>query len=280
MKLAKSVLALVAAFGLVQSVALAGGDGCCKSAAKTTDAKTVGDKAECSKGSAECCNALAAKCMPQMKMVVGEKEFACPVEAGEFAKKNNAKVVYVVANKKFEDQEKAMTTYADVLDEYVATFAKVRTQEECMASCTGAKATCTAGKSAEGCCKSGTKTTGTSEKATAVAAKTDKKSTTAILCVAGRCYECKDKADKASKLASEAMKEVAMKYKVGEKEYCCDKMAGEAVAKAGKDAKMVFVVGKTTTPCKTMARIALAKAKILAAVQATQEKAEKVATKA
>src|SRR5205085_11903265 len=52
-------------------------------------------------------------------------------------------------------------------------------------------------------------------------------------CVAGQTFDCKVKAEQAAKTAQAAMKEVAMKYRVGDKDYCCDKMAGEACQKAG-----------------------------------------------
>ena len=73
-----------------------------------------------------------------------------------------------------------------------------------------------------------------------------------------------------------------MKYRVGDKDYCCDKMAGEACQKAGKNAKMVYVVGTTKTECKIQARIELSKAKLAAAMKALESNkpADKVASKA
>src|ERR1043166_3614800 len=125
MRIVNSVLALVAAFALVSSVALAGGDDCKKTCDKNAKSSCCsGDKA-----------VALSNCMPKIVMTVGEKTYNCPREAAEAAKKANAKVVYTVAGKKYDCQEKAYTAYADVMDDFVVKFASVRTTEECHASC-------------------------------------------------------------------------------------------------------------------------------------------------
>src|SRR5262245_21085047 len=120
MKILNPFLAIVAAVALVSTIALAGGD----------------DKKTCDKSKAECKSSCSSEMavahfMPKMVMTVGEKTYQCPMEAAEAAKKSNAKVVYTVAGKKYDCQEKAMTAYADVLDEFVVKFASVRTKDEC-----------------------------------------------------------------------------------------------------------------------------------------------------
>lgn len=280
MKTLNPVLALVAAFALVNSVALAGGD----------------DKKTCDKSKSSCSSesSIALKnCMPKMVATVGDEEFDCPKTACEVAKKSGKSVVFTVAGKKYDCPEKAMTAYADVMDDFVVKFASVRTKDECMTACSAGSA------KSSGCCSSGSKAkkTGTSTEVAAKdsakgecpfskseakgetkTVKADAKKAPVVYCVATQNFDCKDKAEQAAKTAQAAMKTVAMKYRVGDKDFCCDKMAGDECKKAGKDAKMVFVVGTTKTECKVMARIELAKAKIQAAVKALENNG-KVASK-
>src|SRR5262245_36345138 len=147
MRIVNAFLALAAAFGLVTSIALAGGD----DAKKTCDKSKAECKASCSGESA----VALSHCMPKMVMTVGEKTYNCPVEAAAAAKKDGKSVVYTVAGHKYDCQEKAMTAYADVLDDFVVKFASVRTKEECEKACSGSG--CCSGEKSASCCSSGSK---------------------------------------------------------------------------------------------------------------------------
>jgi hypothetical protein len=147
-----------------------------------------------------------------------------------------------------------------MMDEFVAKFASVRTEPICSASCEAK------------CCMSGKKGA-----AGATAKMADSKSGKTMYYVGMRSFECKDTAEKMSKVAMSAMKGVNMAYRVDGKDFCCDKMAGDARQKTGKD--MTYVVGKTCTPCKDTARVELDKAKVMAVMKAleTTDKADKKA---
>lgn len=301
MKLLKGIVALALVAAVMTSVSFAGGEGCQKTCDKSkSDAKLTA--AECKSSG---CN--LSNCMPKMTMMVGEKSFECPMAASECAKKDGGKVKYAVGKKTYDCQEEAMTAYADVMDDFVAKFATVRTMEECMASCSGS-ACCSKGDAktvaakGDACCasKGDAKTVAAKSEATCSKDKGDAKTVAAkgegccsaskatmakvgkdgkpvvMYCVAGQTFECKDKAEKASKVAMAAMKDVAMKYRVGEKDFCCDKMAGDEMKKTNA-AKMSYVVGKDTMDCKVKARIALDRAKVEAAAKALSTM-DKVAT--
>jgi len=277
------VFAMLAAAALCTN-ALAGGDECQKSCSQT--------KSGCTEGSLSAC---ATKAMPKMVVMVGDKTFECPMSAGDCAKKEGKPVVYSVNGKKFEDQEKAFVAYADAMDQFVVRFTAVRTMEECMKdcgsscasdactsnakTCDATKSTCTAGKNTGvtgttgGTC---TKSGGASKDTTKVAAggcceKDGKVASAAnVFCVAGQCFDSRDKADKAAQVVAVAIKEVKLSYKVGEKSFCCDKMAGEEATKTSQ--KIMYVVGQDCTPCNIMGRVNLAKAKVAAAVKALETK--------
>lgn len=274
MRLGTKVLGFVAASAMVCGTALAGGPEC----AKTCDAKA---KAAC-KTDAKSCIGEVSGCMPKMIMMVGDKTFECPMSAGEAAKKEGKPVTYKVAGKTYEDKDKALAVYADAVDGFAAKFATVRTVEECHASCEGAgscggeKETCSKDKktgttAAKGgaCCAGGSKDA-------KVAAKGAKAGTT-MYCVVGQTFDSKEKAEEASKIGLAAMKEVKVAYRVGTKNFDCDKEAGEA-AKADH-AKITYVVGDNTMECPIQARIETAKAKVAAAMAAVT-KANKTQDKA
>lgn len=252
MRFAK-VLGFAAASAMLCSVAMAGGPECAK-AAKSCDKS----KATCASDAS--CEAKLGKCMPKMAMMVGDKSFECPMSAGEAAKKEGKSITYRVSGKDYDTKEKAMAAYADVMDKFAAKFASVQTTEECKTACEG-QGSCSGEKKA-GCC-SGDKSAKTTK--TESAAKTSDKT---MFCVAGMCFDSKDKAEAASKKAMEAMKTVKVAYRVGSKDFCCDKMAGE---QAKKDhAKIIYVVGEETIECPITARITTAKAKVMAAMKALE----------
>ena len=73
-------------------------------------------------------------------------------------------------------------------------------------------------------------------------------------------FQDKEAAEKVVKLVSEKLTDVKMAYKVGEKSFCCDKMAGAEVKQSGKE--MLFVVDGEETNCPTAAKYNLARAQI------------------
>lgn len=295
-KLFALALAIVAISGA--SWALAGGDECAKAAKEGCSASKDSCTSTCELG----------KCAPKMVMQVGDKSFECPISAEEAAKKDGKGVVFMVGHTKYENKDKAMAAYADVLDQYVANFATVRTQEECMKACASScgssegqakTASCSAGKSGATCsagskavaASGGTCSASKGDTATAkktgttggeschgeksggtVVAKTDGK--TVMYCVAGQCVDSKEKAEQISKVVMAAMKDVSMKYRVGDEEFCCDKMAGEKAKSNG--GKIVYVVDGKTIECDIMARIQLDRAKIMAASKALEKANGKV----
>jgi len=85
--------------------AFAGGETCAQKAA-------VASKSGC----------CASEGFPSMAMMVGEKSYGCPVEAGKAASASKAKVVYVVGTEKFDCQEKAYGALADASESYVRKY--------------------------------------------------------------------------------------------------------------------------------------------------------------
>lgn len=299
MQFASKLFALIVVCALCTSGLIAGGDECQKACDKA-------GKAACTEGGSCTLSAGIAKSMPQWAVLVGDKTFECPMAAAEVAKKEGKSIVYLVAGKKFDNQEKAMVAYADALDTFVTKFTSVRTMEECMAECAGssgsacsdsAKASCDATKvsadaAAKSACCEKTKDTGVTGATgdAQVALKSDAKggakvttggecrsndskatNAKAVFCVAGQCFDSKDKAVKAAQVVTVAIKDVNLGYRVGSKNFYCDKMAGDEAAKTSQ--QIVFVVGENTTQCKVTARITLAKARLAAAAKALEAKA-------
>lgn len=268
------------------TAAMAGGDEKCT--------KAAGDKAACDAAAKAVCSADLSACkdMPRIVAMVGDKKFECPISAEECAKKDGKKVAYTLGDKKFDNRDKAMGAYADALDAYVVRMVKVTSAEDCCADgCAGKSAACCAAgessaKAGATCSQDGQKkqtgVTGATVAAkatktdrtdkTAKATKTDKAAKKAMWCVAGRCYDCPDKAAAAAKLVSAAVSEVKMAYRVGDEKFCCDKMAGEKAKKVGKP--VTFVVGEQTSESSIMARIQLDMAKIAAAQKVLEKNTE------
>jgi hypothetical protein len=84
--------------------------------------------------------------------------------------------------------------------------------------------------------------------------------------LAGYDFPAQDQAEKAAKLAKDAADQIKISYKVGDKSFCCDKMAGAEAKKS--DAKMTFVVGERETCCEQEAKMLLTEAKVRAMVEA------------
>jgi len=109
-----AVVALTCICTVAAAVAYAGGDKCTASKGQATMAKAEGCSMSC--GSHE---------FPTMKMMVGDKCVACPMEAEKLAKESNAKVIYAVAGEKFECKDKAMTALAVASEDFVSKYTRI-----------------------------------------------------------------------------------------------------------------------------------------------------------
>ncbi len=297
-RVAMSIVALACMCSFVANVN-AGGE-CCKSKAAGT---TVA-----AKDASGCCKSSCDE-FPSMKMMVGDKSIACPMEADKVAKETKAKVIYVVDGEKYECKEKAAEALADAAEVYADHFVTVACVVNgnpiyCDSMSKGgcsekAGATKVAAK-AEGCCKSGDKAkTGTSE-ATKVAAKEEgkgecsaktgettkvaakgeksedgccmsKAGATVKYMVLGKTFDKMADAEKARDEVMAAVKKVSFKAMVDGKEVACD----EVCPNAEKAGKVTYMVNGEKVECKTKARIMTAKAKYEAAKGAMDKKMAK-----
>lgn len=253
----------------------------CSAKAKDGEAKAAGDKAACAKTCGDkaaakgCCagKATAGQCGDAPKLVykVGDETTCCPKTAAEMAKKNDAKIVYVLAGKEYTDQTEAMTAYRDALETYLDGATQVRF---------------VVGTEAMSCPIS-------------AAAMAKEKNTTVKYRVASVNFDNKDDAEKAAKTASEAAEKVSMKMVVDGKTVTCDKSGeksccakGEKTAAKGacpmggahetagqsKAEPSEFIVGDYTTKCPIDARVHLAEARIAAVMKALDQASAKDTT--
>ena len=216
-------------------------------------AATVSDKAPCAKpchgqsataaGSDDQSSPIAQKAkavlasMPAMKYRVGDEVTPCSKTAAAMAEKAGKPMQYIVGDETFGEEGPATAKLAAVLEgelEAVQTVQYVA-GGKCMRCPMTAKSVA-------------------SETNTKVAYR-----------VGGVDFEKKEDAEKVAKLVSDAVAEVGMKYKVGDKTFCCDKMAGAAVKESG--AKMTFVVGDEETCCPTTAKLLLTEKKLRKVVE-------------
>ncbi len=175
---------------------------------------------------------------PKVAYRVGEETTSCSKSAGEMAEKSGKAMKYVVGGEVFDTQADADVKLASLIDEEIKGLQSVKFSVG--SECT--KCPITAKKMAK---ESGSK----------VAYR-----------VAGVDFASKDEAEKAVTLVKAAVESVKMSYKVGEKSFSCDKMAGAEHDKSGKT--MTFVVGDKETGCSQSAHGMMVKAKVSAAVKA------------
>ncbi len=216
-------------------------DGAHASGACAGDKTSCGGKIPCSP-TGECCPANAAfAAMPAIKYRVGTETTDCPKTAGELAKGDKGAIKFVVADKEYADEVEAKKAYATALDEYLKdiTTMKYAVGKECVACPMTAESM----------------------------AKKDGQPVKYRLATFE--FADKAKAEKAAVAAKEAADKVAMKWAVGDKSFCCDKMAAEAAQKDGK--KVEYCVGDKKLQCPVEASVELELAKIDAAVHALME---------
>jgi len=231
------VLAFVGIFVLGTTGAVLAGDGCQGTKAAKGDGCGAAKAAVAKSEGCGSMTACATKGLPAMAYRVGDKTVSCPKEAKALADANGGSINYVVGEKCFADQAEAMAALADATDVYLVAYVKVSPAE----GCSGGKVCPSSGKAVAGTDAAGFR-------------------------VAGHTYDCPTKAERASKVAAEAMAKVAMKYRVGDKEFCC----GETAASVAKECngKILYVVGTESTPCNVTARLMAARMKVEAAERA------------
>lgn len=170
--------------------------------------------------------------LPSMKYRVGDETTCCSHAAAAMAKTADKPIQYVVGENTFDKEGDAMVKLTSLLEAEVESLKTVQFA--------------TAGKC---------------YRCPVTAKNMAKKSNDKVVYrVGGVDFDDKETAEKVVKLASEKLSAVSMKYKVGEKSFCCDKMAGAEVKQSGK--KMLFVVDGEETDCPTAAKINLARAQI------------------
>jgi len=252
MKKLGSFAAVACMCSFAVSSAFAGG-ACC--ASKKGDAMAKGGE-----GCAKKCGGYSDS-FPTMAMMVGDKSYECPVEAGAAAKAAHSKVNYVVSGEKFDDQEKAWAAYACAAECYAKNFASIGVEQD--GKWTYCSPTCNKGtevKMASACAKDQDKTM------SADAFKSAKK-----FRVAGHTYNNWDDAVRASRRAQETMKQVKMACIVdGKTIESCDKICPTAM----KEGKVQFVVGEQKTQCPYDAKVKLAKAQVEACKKAVDSMAK------
>ena len=89
------------------------GPGCCKSKQDGKDTK-LSSMTACSMGE-----------FPHLTMLVGDKEFDCPMAADKAAEEKGAKVRFAVAGEQFDCKDKAMTALADVSERFVGRYTTI-----------------------------------------------------------------------------------------------------------------------------------------------------------
>jgi len=282
------------------SSAFAFGPGCCKS----KDAKTT--KMAKSDSCSRTCGSMDE--FPSISMKVGDKSYDCCMSAEAAAKKAGTKVLYVVADEKFECKEKAMAALACASEKFVDRYLTIacvadgkvmycEDEDGCSSSKT-ASASCQKDAKlakaetkdeAKTCPLSGQKIAKSDDKAmaktgssTCCKSKSGKSMTKAEIeaccknakelkfMVCGRTFKSRDEAAKARDAALKSVANIRMTYLVDGKEVDC---SSKVCPKAKADGKVKYVVNKEQMDCEDAARVAAARAKY----EAARNYAEKLA---
>lgn len=179
---------------------------------------------------------LAAS-LPSVQYRIGE-DTTCCAKSAAMAKEAGKAVKYVVGTEIFENETEAEAKVA------AAIGAKLQELRSLQFSVAGESLGCpmTAQKIA-------------AEKGTTVAYR-----------VGGIDFPDREKAQKAVELVKDAGNDLKISYKVGDKSFCCSKMAGAECSKSGKN--MTYVVGSEEAGCEKDAGRLLAKAQVRAIVTA------------
>ena len=95
----------------------------CSSAAGCADGKAC-SATLAALGDKKCPIALAMEQLPRISFAVGDQKTCCPKAAGELAKKSDAKIQYLVADKTFAKESDAKLALVEATEKYVSAFAK------------------------------------------------------------------------------------------------------------------------------------------------------------
>ncbi|MCO6437375.1 MAG: hypothetical protein J5J06_09840 [Phycisphaerae bacterium] len=210
-------------------------------------AQMASDKGSCGgcKGSCDgkCdggCKGLKAvlTSLPSMQYRVGDQTMSCPKSAAKMAQDSGKSMQYVVADKTFDNRHDALVELASMLE----------AEAESMQSMQYA-----VGDEAVQCPMT----------AKSMAEKAGKPM---HYRVAGVDFESKDQAEKAVQLVKDAAANVKISYKVGEKSFCCDKMAGVEAKKTSDS--IHYIVGQTEVDDDAEAKVVLANERIRSMVEA------------
>ncbi|HWL93375.1 MAG TPA: hypothetical protein VNT79_07555 [Phycisphaerae bacterium] len=112
-----SILACLAACSLGISTAFAGGPGC-SGEKKVADAR----KGSCGTKTASTCSVGE---FPRLVRLVGDREVGCPMTAAKLVKEHNAKVVFAVADQRFDNEEAAWNALANESEMFVRKYTTV-----------------------------------------------------------------------------------------------------------------------------------------------------------
>ncbi len=78
--------------------------------------------AACGKDCKDCPITAAMNRLPQMTFAVGSEKTCCPNEASELAKKSDANIQFVVAEKNYDEEGQAKQALAEITEKFVAAF--------------------------------------------------------------------------------------------------------------------------------------------------------------
>jgi enamine deaminase RidA (YjgF/YER057c/UK114 family) len=222
--------------------------GCC--AGKTATAGSCsGDKSACTGG----CGSAKLACdkskfagqvqavftsLPSVKYRVGDQTVACGESAKKMAADAGKPIQYVVGDQVFENRHDAMARLAGLLE------AEAEAMQSVQYSVGGECSRCP------------------------MTAKSmaDKANKPIRYRVAGVDFADKDMAEKAVQLVKDAAAGVKLSYKVGEKSFCCDKMAGAEAKKVS--APVHYVVGESEVADDAEAQVVLVNERIRTMVEA------------
>lgn len=172
---------------------------------------------------------------------VGDTDTCCRETAGKMASERGASMHYVVADKVFDDQAEAGEYLAEQLESEIREMMTVQY---------------VAGGKAMHCPMS----------AKAVATV---KGESVSYRVGGVDFGCDKKAAMVASTIKERLGSVKTVYLVGDKSFCCNKMADEAAKSSGEE--VVVKVGERTAHCPIEAKVLAAQAKIETIVATASE---------
>ena len=175
--------------------------------------------------------------LPTMKYRVGDQTVCCANGASVMAKTESKPIEYVVGDDVFAAEAEAKAKLAALYESEIENLTALQFSV-------------------------GGESTRCPETAKGMA---EKSKATIAYKVGGVEFADKAKAEATVKLVTDAAAAVKMSYKVDDKPFCCDKMAGMAAKDSGKP--IVYIVGEEEASDELAAKLMYAQAKIRAIVQ-------------